>query len=174
MARAGDRFTMPGGSSLVITRTSEETGGEAVEVEFTLAPGTSGPPSHRHPEQVEEWEVLEGTLSARRGGGWRSLGAGEKTSIPPGVVHTFRNESASPVRVRDVHRPALGFDDYSEALGRLVDAGKIKSARDLRSAIYFSMLWREHRRMQVAASPLLRAGMTLLAGLGRLLRFRMT
>jgi quercetin dioxygenase-like cupin family protein len=171
MARAGERFEIPGGGWVVINRTGQETGGEAVEVVFAITPGSPGPPPHRHPEQVEEWEVLEGTLAARIGGAARTLGAGEKASIPPGTVHAFKNESSSVVRVRDTHRPGLGFDDYVETLGRLAEAGKLRSVGDPRSAIYLSMVWRDHRRMQVAASPVLRAAMTLLAGLGRLLRF---
>lgn len=173
MALAGKRFKMADGSSFLITRGSDETGGELVEMEFTLAPAAAGPPPHRHPEQVEEWEVLDGTLSTRIDGSPRTLRAGEKASIHPGRVHTFSNPSDAPVRVRDLHRPALGFDDYIATLGRLVEMDKVRGIRDLRSRIYLSMLWRDHRRMQTAASPLLRGGMILLAGLGRLLRFRM-
>jgi mannose-6-phosphate isomerase-like protein (cupin superfamily) len=157
---------------VVINRTGEETGGEVVEVEFEIPPGSPGPPPHRHPDQVEDWQVLEGTLNIRIGGASRTLAAGESASIPPGTVHTFKNESPSVVRVRDIHRPGLGFDEYVATLGRLAEAGKLRSLRDPRAAIYLSMVWRDHRRMQVADSPVLRAATTLLAGLGRLLRFK--
>jgi quercetin dioxygenase-like cupin family protein len=174
MTLAGRRFEVPGGAWVVITRAGEETGGEVVEVEFEIPPGTPGPPPHRHSRQVEEWAVLDGELRVRIGGRSRTLSAGESATIPPGTVHTFRNASSSVVRVRDVHRPGFGFDEYIVTLGRLAEAGKLRSLRDPRAAIYLSMVWRDHREMQVADSALLRAAMTALAGLGRLLGFRTT
>lgn len=125
MARAGEHFEMPDGSTVLIMRATDETGGELVEMEFTLAPGAAGPPPHRHPEQVEEWEVLDGTLSARVDGSPRTLRALEKASIHPGSVHTLSNRSDAPVRVRDLHRPALGFEDYIATLGLLVETDKL-------------------------------------------------
>ena len=172
MPRVGDRFEVPGGGWVVINHTGEETGGEIVEVEFRLPPGVPGPPPHRHPEQVEEWEVLEGTLEARIGRDRRRLAAGQRATVPRGMLHTFRNGSSSMVRVRDTHRPALGFDEYVATLGRLAEAGKLRSLRDPRAAIYLAMVWREHRRMQVATSPVLRAAIVVLAAAGRLLRLQ--
>lgn len=174
MAQAQRRFEVPGGGWVVINRTGQETGGEVVEVEFEFPPGAPGPPPHRHPRQVEEWEVLDGTLNVHIGGERRTLREGERASIPPGTVHTFKNESSSVVRVRDVHRPGLGFDEYVATLGRLAEAGKLRSLRDPRAAIYLSMVWRDHREMQVADSAVLRAATTVLARVGRLLRFRTT
>lgn len=170
--KTGDTLSVPGGGRIVITRSAAETGGDRVEMEFSLPPGVSGPPPHFHPEQEEEWHVLAGTLSAYLGGRWRSLTEGESVSIPRGQVHTFRNRSEGVVRVRDVHVPALDFQDYMEQLDLLTETGKVTSLKNPSSLIYLSMVLRQHRPTQLTASRVQRAGESLLALIGRLLGYR--
>lgn len=172
MAATGDFLTMPGGGSVVIARSAADTGGERVEMEFSLPPGAPGPPLHFHPAQQEEWHVLSGTLEAHLDGGWRALAEGESVTIPAGRPHTFRNRSEQPVRVRDVHVPALGFQDYMEQISALVESGKVKSLKDPSSLIHLAMVVRAHRPMQLTASRLQRAGESVLASLGWLLGYR--
>jgi quercetin dioxygenase-like cupin family protein len=172
MPSTDDVLTMPGGARVVITRSTAETGGERVEMEFSLPPGASGPPRHFHPAQEEEWHVLEGTLAAHLDGSWRTLSEGESVSIPAGAPHTFRNRSRETVRVRDVHVPALDFQEYMEQLHTLVETGKVTSVKNPSSLIRLSMVVRAHRPMQLTASRLQRVGETVLAVLGRLLGFR--
>jgi quercetin dioxygenase-like cupin family protein len=166
----GDTLTVPGGATVVITQAAADTGGERVELEFSLPPGAGGPPAHYHPHQEEEWHVLAGTLSAYLDGRWSELREGESAAIRRGQVHTFRNRSASVVRVRDVHVPALDFQDYMEELHRLTVTGKVKSLRDPRSLIYLAMVVRGHRPMQITASAAQRAGESFLASIAKLLR----
>jgi quercetin dioxygenase-like cupin family protein len=171
MARTGDKLTMPDGTAFLITKSAADTGGERVEIEITLPPGAPSPPRHFHPRQEEEWEVLAGTLSVYVEGRWRLLGTGDSVSIPSGQVHTLRNRSGDVARVRDVHVPALDFQDYIEKLHRLAQNGKITSLRSPSTLIHLSMLLREHRGTQVTASPVQRAAESLLALVGRLLRY---
>ena len=84
MASTGDTLTMLGGVKVVVTKSTADTGGERVEMEFALPPGSPGPPRHFHPGQEEEWHVLEGTLSAYVDDRWQSLAAGESVYIPRG------------------------------------------------------------------------------------------
>jgi quercetin dioxygenase-like cupin family protein len=58
---------------------------------------------------------------------WRTLTAGESLSIPPNTVHTLRNRSSAEVRFRDVHGPALDFQEYIEELDAEAAAGRITS-----------------------------------------------
>ena len=173
MAATGDTLTMPDGTAFRIAKSAQDTRGEVVEIEITLPAGAPSPPRHFHPEQDEAWSVLEGTLSVYLDGRWRSLDAGESISTPRGHHHTLRNRSGETVRVLDVHRPALDFQDYIEKLHQLAQSGKIKSPRHPKSLIYFALLWRE-QETQVAASPVLRGGISLLALLGKLLGYRAT
>jgi quercetin dioxygenase-like cupin family protein len=173
MAKTGDELTMPGGARVVITRSTADAGGELVEMEFSLAPGASGPPLHFHPAQEEEWHVLSGTLTANLDGDTRELEAGESITIPAGRAHTFRNGSEQPVRVRDVHVPALDFQDYMEQLSALTETGKVTSLRSPSSLIHLAMVVRAHRPMQITASRLQRAAESVLASLGSLLGYRL-
>jgi quercetin dioxygenase-like cupin family protein len=171
VASTGDTLRILGGVNVVITRSTADTGGERVEMEFSLPPGSSGPPRHFHPGQEEEWHVLEGTLSAYLDDRWQSLEAGESVSIPRGRAHTFRNDTAEVVRVRDVHVPALGFQEYMETLDRLTETGKVKSLKSPASLIYLAMVLREHRGTQLTSSPVQRAAESFLARLGNLLGY---
>jgi quercetin dioxygenase-like cupin family protein len=172
MVNSGDTLTLPGGAEFRITRSASETAGERVEMEVTLPPGAPSPPRHFHPKQEEEWTVLAGTLSVYVDGDWRTLREGESASIARGKVHTLRNDSGDVVRVRDVHVPALGFQEYMESLHRLAQDGKLTSLRNPATLVYLSMVLRDHRDTQVTASALQRAAESFLALIGKLLRFR--
>lgn len=172
MTAFGDTLRLPGGASFVVTKSAAETGGELVELEITLPPDAAGPPPHFHPRQEEQWHVLAGTPEVQIDGNWRQLPEGEAASIPAGRVHTIRNRTNKEVRVRDVHVPALDFQDYMEDLHRLVEAGKITSLRSPRSLIYLATVLRDHRTTQLTASRVQRIAESALAGLGRLLGMR--
>jgi quercetin dioxygenase-like cupin family protein len=174
VAETGDQLGMADGTTFLLARSAADTGGERVEFEITLQPGALSPPPHFHPDQTEQWHVLAGTLSIYLDGNWRELREGESVTMPPGQVHTLRNRSDGVVRVRDVHLPAGGFQEYIETLYRLGRSGKIKSPRHPSALIYLTMVLREERRRrgQVTASPVLRAAESMLAAIGRLLRFR--
>ena len=52
MPRAGDRYTMPEGlGEYLVVKSSEDTGDQYVEMEWTLPPTAFAPPVHRHPSQ---------------------------------------------------------------------------------------------------------------------------
>jgi mannose-6-phosphate isomerase-like protein (cupin superfamily) len=159
-----DVLTLPGDVTFEVTRSTAETGGELVELLFTLPPGGRGPPAHVH-EHVEEWEVVAGRLEARIDGDRRTLDAGESLTIPAGTAHTFRNSSSEPVRVRDRHRPAGRFEEFVRAEVAVVADGLHSPAALLRMAI----LWDEYRDTQVPASRLGRGLVAAGARLGRTL-----
>ena len=163
---------MPDGTSFRLVRAASDTAGELVEFEIAFPAGAPSVPPHIHPSQEEEWHVVSGTLSGYLDGDWQTFGPGETVRIPAGRAHAPANRSRETLVVRDLHRPALDFQEYIEKLHRLAHEGKIASPRQPRTLIYFAMLWQEHRRMQYASSRPLRAVVPVLAGLGRLLRLR--
>jgi quercetin dioxygenase-like cupin family protein len=174
MAKTGDRFEMPDGSIYAVTSAAADNAGEFVEMEFMLPPGSVPPPPHVHPRPIEDYEVIEGTLELMIAGKWRTLRRGESASVPAGVLHTFKNRSGAPVRVRNVHRPAARFEDYIEHIYRLTRARGITSAKDPRVPLYLSMLMLEYPDTLTAGRMRERTGLKALAGLGRLLRLRTT
>lgn len=171
-AKTGDTLTMPTGAAFLIAKSATDSGGERVEMEITLPPGSPSPPKHFHPNQEETQLVLAGTLSVYLDGQWRLVERGQSVSIPRGQVHTLRNRSDEVVRIKDVHVPALDFQDYIEKLHRLARAGKVTSLRSPSTLIYLSMILCEHRGTQVTAGALQRAVESLLARIGRLLGHR--
>jgi quercetin dioxygenase-like cupin family protein len=173
MATADDNtLTMPDGTSFSIVESAADSGGQRIEFEITMAPGAMGPPKHFHPRQDESWKVLEGELAVFVEDEWRTLGAGESLSIPPNTVHTLRNRSTGLVRFRDVHEPALDFQDYIEDLHRQAAAGKITGRMTPSTLIHGAMVLHGHRTTQLSASPVQRAAETALSLVGRALRLR--
>jgi mannose-6-phosphate isomerase-like protein (cupin superfamily) len=163
---------MPDGSVYAVTAAAADSGGEFVEMEFTLPPRSVSPPPHVHHGMTEEYEVIEGSFAVMSGGEWTTLEPGDSASIPPETVHTFKNRSGASVRVRNVHRPAARFEDYIEHINRLVRARGIKSAKDPRLPIYLSMLMLEYPDTLAPGRARERVGLKALAGMGRLLRLR--
>jgi mannose-6-phosphate isomerase-like protein (cupin superfamily) len=163
---------MPDGSIYAVTAPAAESGGEFVEMEFTLPPGSVSPPPHVHHGLTEEYEVIEGSLDVMSAGAWTTLGPGESASIPPETLHTFKNRSGATVRVRNVHRPAARFEDYIEHIYRLTRARGIKGTKDPRLPVYLSMLMLEYPETLAPGRARERIGLKALAGFGRLLRLR--
>ena len=171
-ASSGDTLEMPDGTSFLLIESAAASGGKRVEFEITMAPGALGPPKHFHARQDESWRILQGELSVFVDDGWRTLGEGESLSIAPNTVHTLRNRSAGIARFRDVHEPALDFQDYIEALHRQTAAGKLTSRMTPSTLIHGAMILHQHRTTQLSASPAQRAAETVLALAGRALGYR--
>ena len=76
--------------------------------------GKSGPESHVHREHTDSFHVLSGELVFEVGPGGERVTAGPGTfvSVPPGVVHTFRNEGPGEARFLNAHTPSKGFADH--------------------------------------------------------------
>jgi quercetin dioxygenase-like cupin family protein len=172
VAATGDTLRMPDGTAFEIIESAADSGGERIEFEITIRPGSPGPPKHFHPSQEESWRVIEGELSVFVDGEWRTLAEGESLSIPPNTVHTLRNRSGKVVRFRDVHEPALDFQQYIEDLHRLATAGKISSQMTPSTLLHGAALLRAHRTTQLSASPAQRAAETGLALIGRVFGVR--
>ncbi len=170
MAKTGDRFSMPDGSTYAVLSASADTDGSYIEMELTLPAGSIAPPPHVHAELSEDYEILEGTLELMVGGDWRTLSPKDSASVPPGVVHTFRNRSGADVRVRNFHRPAARFEDYIEHIYTLTSARGIKGAKDPRIPIYLAMLMLEYPETLAPGRRRERLPIHALAGLGRLFR----
>jgi mannose-6-phosphate isomerase-like protein (cupin superfamily) len=170
MAKTGDRFEMPDGSIYEVTAAAGDSSGEFVEMRFTLPSGCAPPPPHVHPRPTEEYEVIDGALDVMIDGTWRTLTAGQSTSVPPNVLHTFRNRSGVPALVRNVHRPAERFEDYIEHICRLMRARRITSLRSPRVPVYLSMLMLEYPETLAPGRMRERVALRALAGIGRLLK----
>jgi hypothetical protein len=133
-----------------------------------------GPPVHVHPTAEESYEVIEGALDVCVDGEWRTLRAGESASAPAGVPHTLRNSTTEPVRIVNIHRPALKFESFFREMHDLIAQGKIKALppKEPRSAIYVAMLFGKYPdEIRVVKPP---SGVfKALAAVGRALGFKL-
>lgn len=165
---------MPGVGEYTVVRSHEETGGEYVEMEWTLPGGAFAPPAHRHPTQVEEYEVLEGRLEVMVDGRWTALGPGDSASVPVNAPHTFKVPAGEPVRVRNFHRPGSRFDEFIEKQARFAQSDRFKGLKHPSTAMFMSVVWQEHEDLLVPANGVLRWAMKALARLGRMRGYRTT
>ena len=119
----GERHAV-GFSEVVIKATGDDTGGSFFLAESRVEPGFPGPPLHRHRTLHDMFYVLEGTLTVRVEDDTREVGPGTFICVPPGVAHTFRNASETPVRFLNFNTPA-GWERYMRDLGAAAQDGPI-------------------------------------------------
>ena len=157
-----------------ITRSTADTTGELFEATNWIGPEMPGPPLHVHPNADESYDVIEGALDICVDGEWRTLRAGESATVPAGVAHTLRNATKEPVRLVNIHRPALRFESFFREMQGLIERGKIKHLppKEPRSAIYVAMLFGKYpEEIRVVKPP--SAVFKALAALGRALGFKL-
>jgi mannose-6-phosphate isomerase-like protein (cupin superfamily) len=160
---------MPDGlGEYLVVRSHEETGGEYVEMEWTFPPGAFAPPAHRHPTQVEEYEVLEGAFEVMVDGEWRRLAAGESAQVPVDADHTFRTIPGQTVRVRNFHRPGSRFDEFIEKQHRFVTSERYKGLKHPSTGVVMAGIWREHADLLVPSRRPVRWAFGALARFGSL------
>ena len=111
----GEHIAAGSGSQILIKATEADTAGSFFFCETTIAPGFPGPPLHRHKTLHDMFYVLEGTLTLRLGDRTVQAGPGSFACVPPGVVHTFRNDTDAPVRLLNFNTPA-GWESYMRDL----------------------------------------------------------
>jgi quercetin dioxygenase-like cupin family protein len=162
----------PIGAKFIIRKTAVETGDRSFEMEMVLLPHSGGTPLHIHPHAVEEYQVLEGTFEVNVAGVWKTAGVGERIVIDKGVPHTFRNTGDQSVRIDNVHRPAMKFEEYFRRLHRLANSGVIKSQKMTPKALlHLSMLMASYPDEIRSVQPpqMMVRG---LAAIGRMLGYR--
>jgi mannose-6-phosphate isomerase-like protein (cupin superfamily) len=170
VAETGDRFEMVDGSVYIVRRPAAETNGEYVEMEFVLPQGSFAPPPHVHPDQVEEYEVIEGRFDVIIDGKWSSLGPGESASVPVGALHTFKNPTEETIRVRNWHRPAKSFEDFIASAAGALEAAGVKGLRDPRVPVIMSMQFQKFPDTLALGRARERIPMGVMARIGKLLR----
>lgn len=126
MARQGDAIDNPvTGERITFLKTSRDTGGEVLELDWSLEPDGFLPGAHTHPYQQERFKVPSGTLRVRVGRRKHRLGAGESVVVPLGAVHSWWNEGDDGLRGVLEFRPALDTESVFETAFGLARDGKV-------------------------------------------------
>ena len=147
----------PIGAVFHIAKTSQETNGQSLEMEWELLPTSGGTPLHIHPSAKETYKVIEGQLEINIDGRRKLLKKGEELTVAEGVPHTFRNPTSSLIRVYNTHSPAMRFGEYFEGLDKIVaklsQGGKEKLKMNLNTATHLSMLMKKYKDEIVSVNP---------------------
>jgi mannose-6-phosphate isomerase-like protein (cupin superfamily) len=96
----------------------EETGGRYALWDAVIPPG-GGPPPHVQTREHEGFYVLEGEIAFHADGRRVVAGPGTFLNVPPGVVHSFRNETDRSARQLIWVAPA-GLEKLFAETGRAV------------------------------------------------------
>ena len=90
-----------------------------------FAPGQTPADRHVHHEHVDSFYVLEGTMTFEVGPDADRVvvEAGGSIAIPPGVAHSFLNDSGTDASVLNVHAPDAGFAEFMRGIrdGKAID-----------------------------------------------------
>jgi mannose-6-phosphate isomerase-like protein (cupin superfamily) len=95
------------GAELLFKAVAADTGGAFSLMDRVLPPGGRPPPAHVHPDCVEAFFLLEGSLEFVLDGERSALSQDGFVLVPGGVAHTFVNAGSGPARVLILHSPAL-------------------------------------------------------------------
>lgn len=132
---------------------------------------TDGPPIHKHSVQEEVFTVLEGVLDIYKEDKWIKVEKGVSIHIPKNVAHTYKNSSNEACYFHYVITPKGSFTSMMQDFERLINSGKLKSTKDIRSVIYLSMVFRKYKNSVSSVTPP-NFVMTMMAGVGKLLGFK--
>ncbi len=174
MVKTGAAMENPvSGQRLIFRKTSQDTGGELLEVESVYAkPTPSRPPVHYHPLQEERFEVLSGRLNVSVDGRERTLEEGEVLIVAPGVPHEMWAAEAG-ARVNWQTRPALKTEAFFETVWGLAKDGKVndKGVPNLLRVALIAREYDDEFRLASPPWPVQRILFGLLAPVGRLLGY---
>jgi mannose-6-phosphate isomerase-like protein (cupin superfamily) len=80
--------------------------------EMVHGPGQPGTDPHVHHQHTDAFLVVEGTLTIGLRDETFEAPSGTFVTIPPNVIHFFRNAGDETVRFFNFHTPSHGFGDY--------------------------------------------------------------
>jgi mannose-6-phosphate isomerase-like protein (cupin superfamily) len=168
---AGDVVWNPlTGEKAMLVESAEETGGARVVSDFAVEAGGFVPGGeHVHDHCAEHFEVRTGRITFVLDRQERTLGAGERLSVPPGTWHRWWNAGDDEVQIRTRIEPAMRFEEAILVLWGLCADGHT-SADGRPSALFGALLATRYRREIRYRQPpdaVQRLLFPPLAGLGR-------
>jgi quercetin dioxygenase-like cupin family protein len=178
MVKAGDEIVNEvTGLRTVFRKTTEDTNGELLQVDWIGNPGWTAGPKHVHRKQLERFTVVSGALGVHVDGAERVYGPGEVAEAPAGSVHTAWNagEGGEKVHALVEFEPALRSEVPLETLAGLARDGKVNGAGVPKNPFRLALLVHDYEDELHLASPPLgvqRAIFGPLAFIGRLLGYR--
>ena len=109
---------------VIMTYNTNQPPFKPFEMEAEFEPGAKSG-LHIHPEQDEYYYIAQGEMEVYVNGSWNKLGVGEEVHIPKGAQHAFRNLGKQKAIATNKHIPGLRTQEYFEAMGRLINEGRL-------------------------------------------------
>jgi quercetin dioxygenase-like cupin family protein len=136
------------GEHTTFVRTAASTDGHALELRWRVPPGSRmAALPHRHPDDAEEFELLEGRCRYRVGRERHEDSAPHRFIVPPGASHVHpQNIGETDLVLRqwieaDQPRPAMlaGIQAYFESIAALAHAGKVNRIGLILNPLQFAL-----------------------------------
>ncbi len=172
MAQSGDTVEIPSGEKFVFLRTSAETGGKLLELEFHVNPGGFTARPHVHWDVEERVNVVSGRVLVTVSGEESSLGPGESVVVPMKQGHMVEVQGDEQAVFVVQVAPARDFEELFETIFGLYRDGKI-SADGRGNLLQDAVISRRHNSF-LAGPPIFaqRPVLAVLALVGRLFGLR--
>ncbi len=177
MAKAGDEIVNPvTGHRIIFRKTTRDTDGELLKMDWIGRPGWKAGPAHVHSFQDERFEVISGTLGSHVAGVERTLKPGEEVVVPAGTTHTAWNAGEEEVHALVELRPAsVRSETMLETVFGLAQDGKLSKAGIPRNPFRLALIVHDYEDQIYLAQPPLAVQRVLfgaLAKVGRRLGYR--
>jgi mannose-6-phosphate isomerase-like protein (cupin superfamily) len=133
LARGEGQVVSLPGATMVFKALSGSGPTDFVVGEFTAEPGFAGPRPHVHRTFEELFYILEGEFDFFLDDRTIRLGPGSFVTVPPGVLHDFRNPGTVPARWLGIAAPG-GLERYFAEVRDLAVTGQLteEAVRQLR------------------------------------------
>jgi quercetin dioxygenase-like cupin family protein len=153
MAKKNKIITNPvTGQTIRFIQTSKDTDGTLLEMESTLAPYSTEPLPHFHPVQLEEFIIMQGSISVRINGKKKILQAGEKLTLFPNTHHSMWNHTGEKAVVNWKVQPALETEKFFETAMGLAADGKVNK-KGMPSLLQTSLLVSKYKKEYRLSKP---------------------
>ncbi len=97
------------GETVTFLETAEVSNGSRVVMQIEVAPG-GGPAPHAHRSQTEVFEGVAGNVELQLGERRVMLTPGATATVPPSVLHGFRNSTEASATIRVIASPAENIE----------------------------------------------------------------
>ena len=110
--RANEIITLPGGDTVHVKVSTQDSGGALFMTEQPITRRGSGPPKHYHEEQDEWFYCLSGEYVVEIGAQRFRLAPGESVLGPRRVPHAFVYDGTGPGRILIGFTPAVRIEQF--------------------------------------------------------------
>lgn len=121
-------LTYPHGTTVEYLNTGADTGGRFGLYRWNMAPGPGGPALHFHRTFSESFFILTGTVTLGDGAKELRASPGDYLHVPPGGLHSFRNDTDDPASMLLLFSPGAPREQYFEGLLELAEGKQLTPA----------------------------------------------